>query len=251
MNRRTVLASLFAVPAALTPGVPGKRPWPGRGSEQETSTPEPSLYIPKAQLVEDRKLLHDFMDDFPFVELVTATPALRVTHIPTIFDRDAGPNGAILGHISAQNPQRAAFDGAHEAVIVFRGPQGYISASWYAKQEAVVPTWNFAVVHASGRPTRITDASRVRAFLARLIRKYEASVGSSTYDFDKLPDGYVTGLMKGIAAFEMRIERLEGKFKLGQERSPADKQGVLGHLQKGGYRERSLYEITDAFYQLR
>src|SRR5262249_20216898 len=110
-------------------------------------------------------------------------------------------------------------------------------------------TWNFAVVHASGRPRAITDPSRVRALLGRLIRKYEASVGSSTYDFDKLPDGYVAGLMKGIVAFEMPIEGLEGKFKLGQERSDADKQGVLSHLRQGGYRERSLYDITEAFYR--
>jgi transcriptional regulator len=238
VNRRTVLTSLFAAPPVLAPMLFG----------QQTSAPDRSLYIPKAQLVEDRKLLHDFMDEFPFVELVTAAPGLRITHIPTILDRDAGPTGTILGHISAQNPQRAAFDGAHEAVIVFRGPQGYISPSWYTKQD-VVPTWNFAVVHASGRPTAITEASRVRALLARLIKKYEASVGSSAYDFDKLPESYVGGLMKGIAAFEMHIEGLEGKFKLGQERSEADKQGVLDHLRAGGYRERSLHEITEAFYR--
>ena len=72
---------------------------------------------------------------------------------------------------------------------------------------------------------------------------------SDSYDFSKLPDSYVTGLMKGIAPFEMEIEALEGKFKLGQERPARDKQGVLAHLQKTAYHERSLYDVTEAFYR--
>lgn len=237
MDRRTMLTSLIAGPGLLTPAL----------FEQEASAPDPSLYIPKAHLVEDRRFLHEFMDDFPFVDLVTATPTLRITHIPTVLDRSRGQYGTILAHISAQNPQRAALDGAHPAVIVFRGPYGYISPSWYAKQD-VVPTWNFSVVHASGRLKPITDHAEAHALLAQLIGKFEASVGSTRYHFDKLPDEYVNGLMKGIAPFTMEIEALEGKFKLGQERSEGDRQGVLAHL-KSGYHERSLYDITDAFYR--
>jgi transcriptional regulator len=188
------------------------------------------------------------MDAFPFVDLVTPKPTLRITHIPAVLDRTAGRYGTILAHISAQNPQRAAFDGTQSAVIVFRGPHGYISPSWYAKQD-VVPTWNFSVVHASGRPKAMTDAVRARGLLARLIKTFESAVGSSSYDFSKLPDSYVTGLMKGIAPFEMEIEALEGKFKLGQERPEGDRQGVLAHLQKDPYHERSLYDVTEAFYR--
>lgn len=239
MNRREMLAALAAAPGFLTSGT----------SEQD-ERPDPSLYIPNVQRVEDREFLLGFMDDFPFVDLVTATPALRITHIPSVLDRAGDRYGTILGHISAQNPQRAAFDGTHAAVIVFHGPQGYISPSWYAGQPAV-PTWNFSVVHASGRPRAITDPVRTRALLARLIKKFEATVGSTSYDFDKLPDTFVTGLMKGIAPFEMEIEALEGKFKLGQERPEGDRAGVLAHLQQGGYRERSLYDVTDAFYRSR
>jgi transcriptional regulator len=238
MHRRTMIMSLIAGPGMLAPGQPAP----------ESSAPDPSLYIPKAHLVEDRKFLHDFMDEFPFVDLVTPQPTLRITHIPAVLDRTAGRYGTILAHISAQNPQRATFDGAHGAVIVFRGPHGYISPSWYAKQD-VVPTWNFSVVHASGRPKAMTDPVRARGLLARLIKKFESAVGSSSYDFSKLPDSYVTGLMKGIAPFEMEIEALEGKFKLGQERPEGDKQGVLAHLQKGAYHERSLYDVTEAFYR--
>jgi transcriptional regulator len=236
MDRRTLLLSALA--GISLPGV----------DAQEQASPDPSLYIPKAHLVEERKFLHDFMEDFPFVDLITPTPTLRITHIPSLLDRTAGRYGTVLGHISAQNPQKVTFDGAHHAVIVFRGPHGYISPSWYAKQD-VVPTWNFGVVHALGRPKAVTDPAATRALLARLIKTFDSKVAGSTYDFSKLPDSYVTGMMQGIAPFTMEIDALEGKFKLGQERSAGDRSGVLEHMQKEAYRERSLYDITEAFYR--
>ncbi len=219
-----------------------------RGESQEVpTTPDPSLYIPRAHLVEDRAFLHDFMDEYAFVDLVTATPTLRITHIPVVLDRTTGRFGAILGHVSAQNPQDTAFDGVHPAIVVFRGPHSYISPMWYAKSD-VVPTWNFAVVHASGRPHALTDVSETHALLSRLIAKFEAKTGSG-YDFSKLPDGYISPLMQRITPFRMEIEALEGKFKLGQERPDGDRQGVLEHLRTGSYRERSLHDLTDEFYR--
>lgn len=238
MDRRALLMGLLAGSGMLAQE---------STSAQEPSTPDPSLYIPKAHLVEERKFLHDFMDEYAFVELVTPSPTLRITHIPSVLDRTKGRFGTIVGHISARNPQRATFDGAHPAVIVFRGPHSYISPTWYAKTD-VVPTWNFAVVHASGRPKAITGKTETHALLARLIKKFEGALGSS-YDFSKLPESYVSQLMEGIAPFEMEIDALEGKFKLGQERSAEDKQGVLAHLHESAYRERSLYDVTQAFYR--
>lgn len=216
---------------------------------QDTAAPDPSLYIPEAHLVEDRAFLHDFMEGFPFVDLVTASPTLRITHIPALLDRERGRFGTIIGHIAARNPQREAFDGRHSSVVVFRGPHGYISPTWYATREAV-PTWNFSVVHASGRPKAITDPAQTRALLARLIRTFEQSVGSN-FDFATLPESYVARMIQGIAPFEMEIERLEGKFKLGQDRSADDRAGILAHVRRGDYRERNLYDMTDALYRMR
>jgi len=130
-------------------------------------------------------------------------------------------------------------------VIVFRGPHGYISPMWY-QTRAAVPTWNFAVVHATGRLRPVTDPSALRAFLARLIDKFETYQGSG-YDFSKLPDSYINGMLSGIVGFEMPIELLEGKFKLGQERSEGDRQGILSHLQKARG-DRSLHDLTESFY---
>src|SRR5206468_3248214 len=203
INRRKMLAALTAGGSSLL--------------AQEPSGIDPTLYIPSAHLVEDRKLLHDFMEEYSFVDLVTSSPTLRITHIPVILDRTSGAYGKILGHVSRQNPQSQTFDGRHIGVIVFRGPHGYISPTWYAKTD-VVPTWNFAVVHATGRPSAITEKIDLHDLLARLIDKFERYQGSG-YDFSKLPDSYVSSMMGGIVGFEMQIESLEGKFKLGQERS--------------------------------
>ena len=236
MNRRQLLTGVLAAPMAL-----------GLDLEaQEGGAPDPSLYIPKAHLVEDRAFLHDFMDEYAFVDLVTTSPTLRITHIPTFLERASGRFGTVFGHISAQNPQRAALDGMHPAVIVFRGPHGYISPAWYGKKD-VVPTWNFAVVHVSGRPRMIDGPDATRALLARLIRKFETKSGTS-YDFDSLPADYVAGMMKGIVPFSMEIDAIEGKFKLGQERQAADRDGVVQHLQTAKPHERTLRELTEAFY---
>ena len=236
MNRRQLLTGVLAAPMALGLDV----------EPQEGAVPDPSLYIPKAHLVEDRAFLHDFMDEYAFVDLVTTSPTLRITHIPTFLERASGRFGTVFGHISAQNPQRAALDGTHPAVVVFRGPHGYISPAWYGKKD-VVPTWNFAVVHVSGRPRMIDGPDATRALLARLIRKFETKSGTS-YDFDSLPADYVAGMMKGIVPFSMEIDAIEGKFKLGQERQAADRDGVVQHLQTAKPHERTLRELTEAFY---
>ena len=235
MNRRDLLATLAMTAAAAD------------AQESHPATPE-TTYVPKAHLVDDRRFLHDFMDEFAFVDLVTPAPTLRITHIPVLLDRSAGSFGTIHGHISAQNPQIAAFDQKQEAVIVFRGPHGYISPAWYENRRAV-PTWNFAVVHASGRLKAVREPKALHAFLSRLINKFERYQGTD-YDFSKLPDAYVNGMLTAIVGFEMEIERLEGKFKLGQERSDGDRQGILTHLDKARH-ERSLRDLTDSFYKYR
>jgi transcriptional regulator len=208
---------------------------------------DPSLYIPKPQLVDDRKFLHDFMDEFAFVDLVTVSPTLRITHIPVWLDRTAGAYGTIHGHISRQNPQMATFDGKQTGVIVFHGPHGYISPTWYAGTGNVVPTWNFAVVHATGKLRPVDGKKELNDLLAKLIAKFESYEGTS-YDFAKIDDNYKYGLMGGIIGFEMEVELLEGKFKLGQDRSAADRQSLLAKLGEAKP-PRSLRDLTASFYE--
>jgi transcriptional regulator len=230
MNRRDLLSSL--VFAAVN-------------AEAQETAPPSSLYIPNAHRVDDRKLLHDFMEEFAFVDLITAPP-LHITHIPVVFDRATGPFGTIHGHIARNNEQIKAFDGKQEAVIVFRGPHGYISPTCYQTNPAV-PTWNFAVVHATGKLQPVTDPAALHAFLGRLIQKFESYEGTG-YDFSKIPDSYLNPMLANIVGFDMRVELLEGKFKLGQERPEADRQGILKYLQTARP-ERSLHDLTQNFYR--
>jgi transcriptional regulator len=220
----------------------------GARAQDHTGAPvAESLYIPKPQLVEDRRFLHDFMEEFAFVELVTVSPTLRITHIPVWLDRDAGPYGTIHGHISRQNPQKETFDSKQTGVIVFRGPHGYISPTWYATTGNVVPTWNFAVVHATGKLRPVDGKKELNDLLAKLITKFESYEGTG-YDFAKVDDKYKYGLEGGIIGFEMEVELLEGKFKLGQDRSPADKKSLLAKM--GAARTPpSLHEFTAKFFE--
>ena len=215
----------------------------------QSDPPDPSVYIPKAHLVQDRAFLHAFMDEFSFVDLVTTTPTLRITHIPSVLDRAAGAYGTIVGHISAQNDQVKAIRSGARAVVVFRGPHGYVSPGWLTTPAGRngVPTWNFAVVHATGRLKAIDEPEQKYALLSSLIRKYETAIGGTAYDFAALPKDEVFARAKGIQPFSIEIEALEGKFKLFQERPEPDKAAAVPKLDV--YRERSLRAFTEYFYQ--
>ena len=215
----------------------------GQQNEKET------LYIPKAHRVEDLALLHDTMDEFPFVELITTVPTLRITHVPVWLDRKAGTNGTVYGHIARHNPQSAAVESGNAAVMVFRGPHAYISPSWLEKENTkTVPTWNFAAVHVSGKLEPVTDEAALYGLLSTLIARSEGKYAGGEYDFSKVPRSYVSTLMRGLIGFRLRVESLEGKFKLGQERSEADRNGIVRHL-KANPPERSVGDFTAAFYQ--
>jgi len=206
-----------------------------------------TLYIPDAHRVEDLKLLQDTMDDYPFADLVTTSPALRITHIPVWLDRGAGKFGTLYGHVAKHNPQSSAFDERNTAVIVFHGPHAYISPSWYENPKSV-PTWNFSTVHVSGKPQPVTDESQLRALLATLIVRSEGKYSKGNYNFEELPKSYTSSLMQGIVGFRMPIENLEGKFKLGQERSEKDKGSIVAHL-KTMPGEQAVGEYTARMYE--
>jgi transcriptional regulator len=236
MKRRDLLAGL-----ALASLESKAHSLPAEAPADET------MYIPQPQRVEDRRLLHDFMDQFAFVDLVTVSPSLRITHIPVFLDRDAGAFGTIHGHIARQNPQTEALQNKQTAVIVFHGPQGYISPTWYATTGNVVPTWNFAVVHATGKLRPIETREGLNDLLSKLIAKFEKYEGTG-YDFSKVEPAYKYGLMTHIIGFELEIELLEGKFKLGQDRSPADRQSLLQKL-GGAKAPPALRDFTASFYE--
>jgi transcriptional regulator len=232
-KRRDLLSGLAAAAAA--------RPAAGQQASE-------TIYVPAAHRVEDLALLHQTMEEYPFVELVTAAPSLRITHLPVWLDRRAGPYGTLFGHIARNNPQSEAIQAGGAAVVVFRGPHAYISPSWYENPKSV-PTWNFAAIHASGNLRAVTDEAALYDLLSELIKRFETKYAGS-YDFSAIPRSFVTGMMKGISGFGLRIEKVEGKFKLGQERSQQDRDSIVRRLESART-ERDIAGFTKSFYRTR
>lgn len=110
-----------------------------------------------------------------------------------------------------------------------------------------MPTWNFATVHANGKPEPITEEAALYNLLSTLITRSEGKYGGGEYDFSKIPRSFTNGLMKGILGFRMPIGTIEGKFKLGQERSEGDRNGIVRHLQTAAS-ERKMADFTASFY---
>jgi transcriptional regulator len=207
------------------------------------------VYIPKAFVVEDLAILHAAMKQSELATLVTTTTrGLVATHLPLILDENKGEYGTLTGHISRANPQWRETDPEAEALIIFLGLDTYVSPSWYpAKQETgrVVPTWNYAAIHAYGRLTFFDDPEWLRTMVTELTRKHEASFPAPWQPTDA-PAVYIDSLLKAIVGFEFRILRLEGKQKFNQNRSVEDRMGVIEGLRAlGDERKTQVAELIE------
>jgi len=185
------------------------------------------MYVPKVFALEDVPKLQEFMEEFNFATVVTQRDGeLTASHIPFLLDRSVEPYGVLRAHLAVRNPQLDDFRSGSQALVIFQGPHCYISPSWYVQPENV-PTWNYTVVHAYGVP-RIGNKAAMIALLKDLTAKHEGSF-ERPWDFDP-NSGWVQKLLMDIVAFEIKIEKLEGKFKLNQNRAPADREGVIQTL---------------------
>lgn len=189
------------------------------------------MYRPRHFDVEDQDVLFAHMRAESFAVLITAADGTPVaSHIPLYIDQDGGRPGRLLGHLARANPQWQAFDGKTEALALYWGPHAYVSPNWY-ESEKMVPTWNYVTVHAYGRPRVLEDAADARDVLERLTGTYESDA-TGNWSIDKLPEDYVEKMINGIVAFEMPIERLEGKAKLNQKSPAADREGAIKGLRQ-------------------
>ena len=191
------------------------------------------MYIPRANQETRIPIIQKLMEDHPFASLITmGSSGLFATHIPMVLERDASPHGLLRCHISRANPQWREFSPDLEALAIFSGPQHYITPSWYPeKQETgkVVPTWNYAVVHAYGHLRVIEDPNWLMAHLQSLVKINEAEF-PTPWKIEDAPADYIASQVKGIVGFEIVIERLEGKWKVSQNRSEEDRGGVADGL---------------------
>jgi transcriptional regulator len=186
---------------------------------------------------EDRlDVQHDLIRSHPLGLLITSGPGgLMANPIPFLIDSGASERGTLLCHMARANPQWRELAAVEECLVVFQGPQDYVTPSWYAtKRETgkVVPTWNYATVHAWGKPAVIDDPDWLRRQIESLTQAREAS-RPEPWQVDDAPAAFVTAQIKGIIGVEIPIGRIEGKWKVSQNRPEPDRAGVAA-----GYREQ-------------
>lgn len=194
------------------------------------------MYVP-APFAEDRAgVLHAFIRQNPLGTVITAGAAgLEASHIPLFLDTD---RNALRCHVARANPQSVVLADAPEVLVIFTGPQHYITPSWYpskAEHGRVVPTWNYAAVHVRGRARAMSDSAELFAHLRELTDANEAAF-ETPWRIDDAPPPFLAALASSIAGFEIAIASVEGKFKLSQNRPEADREGVIHGLEAMGSR---------------
>jgi len=187
------------------------------------------------------EVLHALIRAHPLATLVTfssdAAAGLEANHIPLLIDPAPGPDrpfGTLRGHVARANPLWRGFNADVEALAIFQGPQGYVTPSWYPSKTQhgkVVPTWNYAVVHAHGPLKIMDDAQWLRKLVTQLTERQEARLDSPWQVTDAPPD-YIDGMLKAIVGIEIPLTRLQGKWKLSQNRLPQDRDGVVKGLEQ-------------------
>ena len=190
------------------------------------------MYQPDHFRVTDLPPMHALIRARPLAALVSAgSLGLYATHLPTVF-KDDGPYGLIECHLARANPHWKDLAEGNEALMIFQGPEGYITPNWYpskADHGKVVPTWNYAVVHAYGRPAVMEDKDWLRRHVTELTAQQETSEARPWLVSDA-PESYVEVMLRGIVGFRFAITRLEGKWKMSQNRGAKDRDGVVTGL---------------------
>lgn len=207
------------------------------------------MYIPPSNAEHRPEVMLGFIEAHPLATLVTSSSdGLFATHLPLLLDRAAGPHGTLEGHVARANPHhRQAVEG--EALVIFQGPDAYVSPAWYAAKAEhgrVVPTWNYVAVHAYGALRFDDDPAYLRRHLEALTARHEAG-RPEPWAVGDAPAEFVEGLQRAIVGVRIEITRLEGKWKMSQNRSAADIDGVVRALAgSSSPAHRAVAEIVDA-----
>lgn len=186
------------------------------------------MYRPAAFRQDDLTALHAQIESTGLALLTSNGPAgLQATHLPLLLAAEDGEFGTLYGHFARANPHWQALAG-QEALAVFSGPDAYVHPGWYpgkAEHGRVVPTWNYIAVHAWGAVETFDEPARLLELLARLTARHEAG-RPRPWSLDEAPAEYIERQLRAIVGFALPIRRLEGQWKLSQNRQPADHAGV-------------------------
>jgi transcriptional regulator len=196
-----------------------------------------AVYIP-AHFNEDRvDVLHELIRATCLATLVSMTAnGLIASHAPLLLDPEPAPYGTLIGHLAKANPHARSADQGVETLVIFHGPDGYITPSYYAAKHEhgkVVPTWNYSAVHAYGTLHVFDDPVRLLEVVTRLTNRQETP-RAQPWSVTDAPDDFVQGMLRGIVGIALPIARLEGKMKMSQNRPAADIAGVVRGLRQDG-----------------
>ena len=198
------------------------------------------MYRPPAFREDRLEVLHALIDGHRLGTIVTCgANGLEANHVPFTLDRTRGPRGTLKAHLAKANDQFAAFERGGDTLVIFQGPEAYITPSWYpSKQEhgKVVPTWNFVSVHAWGRPVVTENPAWLMAQINELTAANEVA-RPAPWAVSDAPEAFVASQLKGIFGIEIEIARIEGKWKTSQNRPEADRVGVAEGLAADGHPE--------------
>ncbi len=194
------------------------------------------MYVPEAFAETRLAVLHAAIDACGLAIFVTVEDGVpTATHAPMCLARDEGPSGTLHFHLARANPQWQTAAGA-QALAIFPGPDGYVSPSWYASKAEdgrVVPTWNYVTVHAVGTPEFYDDADRLNELVSRLTDRHEKD-RAQPWGVTDAPARFIEAHLRAIVGVSLPISRLQGKWKLGQNRSQADRASLLaGYAAEG------------------
>ncbi|WP_079203963.1 FMN-binding negative transcriptional regulator [Pseudomonas sp. CC6-YY-74] len=187
------------------------------------------MYSPTAFRQDDLATLHRQIAACRLATIVSQGPSgLQASHLPLLLEPAEGEFGTLYGHFARANPQWQELANGGEVLTIFSGPEAYVSPTWYpakAEHGKVVPTWNYIAVHAYGQAEVFDDAERLLALVSRLSQRHEAG-RAQPWAVSEAPPDYIDSMLRAIVGFALPIQRLEGKWKLGQNRSAADQSGV-------------------------
>ncbi len=188
------------------------------------------MFLPEIFRVVDSAEIFAFIENNGFGMLVSAGDNSEdmpfVSPLPMMID-----DGVLYGHLARINPHWRLFDGKRVAQAIFSGPHGYVSPRWFPDPAKAVPTWNYVLARVTGCPEVLEDEARISTLMRRLSQQYEGEGGWSPDQTD--PD-FMAGMRRGIIAFEMRIEGVDGKAKLSQNKNPDIAAEIADRLEAGG-----------------
>lgn len=202
------------------------------------------MYIPEHFAETNLPTLHEFMQQHSFATLVTQHDgAPFASHLPLLFDRNIGTHGALLGHMARNNEQWRDFAAGAEILVMFQGAHAYVSPTWYEPNPLAAPTWNFVAVHAYGKAHILSEAVLVET-LHQLVDENEKAFPQPWKL--QISQAMRERALGAIVGFEIRLSRIEGKFKLSQNRSAQDRKNVIAQLAQSAHGKETAQWMSKA-----